>query len=230
MGTGCWGVATIAMTSGAGSSRSTSRTIGCDGLRRATSPDGEIRARTSRGQPLIQPVGHRPREDQGDRPRPEPPGQPAAHLRDPGHPVGDLRRTLQQQGQRPRRLAGPQLPHPRHAGGVQGAGDQAVDRLGRQADDAPLRQARDRTMDHIALVVGLRYVDPLRRNRLVSHRTPSGFDPAPHPRAVVRYFKVPLAIRSTRPGRTVVRLGRRIGEDRRVRRAASAPSTSRISA
>ncbi len=144
VGIGCCGVATMAMTSGAGRSRSTSRTIGCDGLRRATSPDGETRARTSSGQPPIEPVGHRPGEDQGRRARPEPPGQPAAQLRDPGHPVGDLLGPLQQQGQRPRGLGRPQLPHPRHAARVQRAGHQAVDRLGRQPDDAALAPGRRR--------------------------------------------------------------------------------------
>ena len=49
VGTGCRGVATMAMTSGAGRSRSTSRTIGCDGHRRAISPDGETSPRTSPG-------------------------------------------------------------------------------------------------------------------------------------------------------------------------------------
>ena len=52
------------------------------------------------------------------------------------------------------------------ASGVQRTGSQAVDRLGRQPDHAALCQASDGTMDHVAQVVGLRDVDPLRRNRL----------------------------------------------------------------
>ena len=46
--------------------------------------------------------------------------------------------------------------------GVEGASRQAVNRLGREPHDPALCQAGDRAMDHIAEVVGLRHVDPLR--------------------------------------------------------------------
>ena len=74
-----------------------------DRVRRATQGDVAVRRdqrpRLGR-QARVEAVGHVTREDQRRRPWPQPPGHPSTHLRDPGHPVGDLLGTFQEQGQR----------------------------------------------------------------------------------------------------------------------------------
>ena len=162
MGSDGRGVSTIEMTRGPGSSRSTSRTIGCAGLRSATSPSGEISDLASAGKRLYRPSAIVAGEYECGRAGPEPPGHPPAHLRDPGDPIGDFFRAFQEQGQRASGPGPSQRSHPRHALGVERAGRHAIDRFGREAHHAALRQTGDGAMDDIADVVGLRHVDPLR--------------------------------------------------------------------
>ena len=60
--------------------------------------------------------------------------------------------------------------HPSHAFRTERARRQTIDRLGRQTHHAALRQTGHGTMNHIAEVVRLRDVNPLRRWGRVSHR------------------------------------------------------------
>ena len=136
-----------------------------DRMRRAAQRDVAVgrdqRLRLGR-QTAVETIGHGAGENQRGRAGPEPPGHPPADLRDPRHPVGDFLGPFQEQGQRAVQLRSPQRSHPRHALGVERASRQRLDRLGREADHAALRQTGDGAMDDIAEVVGLRHVDPLR--------------------------------------------------------------------
>ncbi len=122
-------------------------------------------------QTAVHAIGHAPGKHQRGGAWPEPPGHPAANLRDARHPVGDFFGTLQKQGQRAGRLRSSQRSHSRHAPGVERGSRQTVNRLGGEPHNPALCQASDRAMDDIANVVGLRHVDPLRCSGRVSHRT-----------------------------------------------------------
>ena len=109
---------TIVITSGAGRSRRTSRTNGCDGLRRATSPRRRDQRLDLARKATVKTVGHVAGEDQRRRPRPEPPGHSPADLRDPRHPVGHFLGTLEEQRQRARTSGPRSCLDPRHALGL----------------------------------------------------------------------------------------------------------------
>ena len=159
------------MTRGAGKSRKTSRTIGWAGLRKATSPFGEINDLASAGRRL-----YRPSATVREKTSVAGPGQSRQAIRRPtcemcGTQSVTSSGPFKSKVNGPGRLGLAQRSHPRHALGIERASRQPIDRFGRQAHHAALRQTGDGAMDHIAEVVGLRHVDPLRRNRRVSHRT-----------------------------------------------------------
>ena len=57
-----------------------------------------------------------------------------------------------------------------HRVGIAGIGCEAVDGLGRQADDPPLRQASHRPVYDVAPIVGLRQINPFRLGVRLGHR------------------------------------------------------------
>ena len=140
---------TVPSTTGAGVSSSTSCRKGSAERRRASPPAGAMTCRTLGGRRPNRPSVIPGWEDQGQRPRPEPPGQAAADLRYSRHPVGALLGSLDHECERLRapacRPAVRAIPS-----ACSCAGGECVDGLGCQPDHAPLSKGSDRLMDHVA--------------------------------------------------------------------------------
>ena len=126
-----------------------------------------------RGETAEQTIRLREREHQGQGPWPQPPGQAPADQRQGRNPVADLLGAAQQESQGHRARGFPKRSKPGYAIGPQRTGGKAIDRFCRQPDHAPLSQAGDRLVDHVARIIALQKVDPLRGARSIRHRNPN---------------------------------------------------------
>ena len=96
--------------------------------------------------------------------------EPPAECAQAGDPVGHFDGALQEECERDRLIEPLDLAEPGHRVGLQGAGGDAIDGLGRQADEPPLRQAGHGAVHNVAPIVGLRQINPLRLRGRLGHR------------------------------------------------------------